>query len=287
MGSTLYNSSDRYNRAVSSGYFSKSVDDVFEQNKVRRIHESMEPQKAIIREARDSDVHPWSVPIIIALDVTGSMGKIPHYLIKDGLPKIMDTIMERGIKDSQILFLAIGDGLRDTYPLQVGQFESGDVELDTWLTRTYLEGGGGGNGGESYHLAWLFAGKNTVTDAWEKRGQKGFLFTIGDEPCHDPLPANIIRNLTNNQVERSMSNQELLELAKEKYNVYHLQIMEGAEGRSSLRFWKNLLGEHCIEVNHHEDVAKLIAETVTSNTNLILEVPETLTVSTVSDENML
>ena len=169
MGNSSYDSSTRFSRAAASGYYLKSADDIFVQNKVRRIHESMDPSKAQLRESRDSKEHPLSVPIILALDVTGSMGEIPHYLIKDGLPNLMGGIIQRGIKDPQILFLAIGDYTYDSYPLQVGQFESGDEELDLWLTRTYIEGGGGGNEGESYSLAWYYGAKHTVTDSWEKR----------------------------------------------------------------------------------------------------------------------
>ena len=38
MGSTLYSSSSRSLRATDAGYFSKSINDVFEQNKVNLIH---------------------------------------------------------------------------------------------------------------------------------------------------------------------------------------------------------------------------------------------------------
>lgn len=147
MGSSVYNSELRSERAFSLGYHTKTTNEIFEQNKLRRIHESMEPKKALIRESRDSETHPNSVPIIIALDVTGSMGKIPHHLVKDGLPTLMSGIIQNGIPDPQVLFLAVGDVTCDHHPLQVGQFESGDEELDMWLTRTYLEGGGGGNDG--------------------------------------------------------------------------------------------------------------------------------------------
>ena len=46
---------------------------------------------------------------ILALDVTGSMGSIPHYLVKDGLPNIMDGLIKKGIADPQVLFMGIGD----------------------------------------------------------------------------------------------------------------------------------------------------------------------------------
>ena len=280
MGGTSYSFDARASRSVSSGYYSKSADDIFEQNKKRVIHESMEPSKALLREARDSEVHPLSVPIILALDVTGSMGKIPHDLVKDGLPTIMQGIIQRGILDPQILFLAVGDHECDRYPLQVGQFESGDLELDTWLTRTYVEGGGGGNAGESYLLAWYYGALHTVTDAWEKRGQKGFLFTIGDEPCLESLPANVVKGLMGQKPQAAYKATDLLEMAKEKYNVFHLHVMEGSAGSRSLPYWKNLMGQNCIQVNNHTDIPKTIAEIVTSHTNLnVINTPNVVSTS--------
>lgn len=47
------------------------------------------------------------------------------------------------IPDPQVLFSAIGDAHTDCAPLQIGQFESG-LEMDDWLTKIYLESGGGG-----------------------------------------------------------------------------------------------------------------------------------------------
>jgi hypothetical protein len=139
------------------------MDTVFEQNRKRKIHESMDPKTIKLREARDSAEHPNVFPVILGLDLTGSMGSIPVYLIREGLPHIMGKLIQKGFNDASLLFVGVGDHENDDAPLQVGQFESGDDELDTWLTRTWVEGGGGGNAGESYLLAWYFAAKPTIT----------------------------------------------------------------------------------------------------------------------------
>jgi hypothetical protein len=81
MGWTSYSSDSRSDRARSLGYFTKKANDIFVQNKERKIHESMMPSKALLREARDSEVHPNTLPIIVALDVTGSMRTIPECYI--------------------------------------------------------------------------------------------------------------------------------------------------------------------------------------------------------------
>jgi hypothetical protein len=265
MGSTSYSHENRLSRAVTSGYFSKSADDIFEQNRKRMIHETMEPKTALLRESRDSEVHPNSVPIIFALDVTGSMGKIPHYLVKDGLPNMIQNIINKGVLDPQVLFLGIGDHAYDRHPLQVGQFESGDTEMDLWLTRTYIESGGGSNEGESYLLAWYFAANHTSIDSWEKRQQKGFIFTVGDEPTLSTLPSRVVNELMGTGGQVTYTEKELLEKAQERYNVFHLHVMEGNGGRNSLRHWKTLLGDNCIEVSNHREISNIVAQIVVDN----------------------
>lgn len=264
MGGHSYSVNLRSVRASTQGYATKHIDDIFEQNKKREIHESMDPKGAKMREARDSDVHPNSLPIIIALDVTGSMGRIPHQLIKEGLPKLVSGITEKGIPDPAVLFLAIGDSKYDSFPLQVAQFESGDEQLDMWLTRTYLEGGGGGNNGESYSLAWLFGAYHTVTDNWEKRHQKGFLFTIGDEHCHSTISAHELKEVMGENSEKTLNSAELLREAQKKWNVYHLHLTESG-GEGTIGSWKELMGKNCVEVKDYNDIPNVISGIVTAN----------------------
>lgn len=98
-----------------------------------------------VRECRDSEEHPQSTPIIIALDVTGSMLDIPHKMITEQLPYIMGKIQQMGIPDPQLLFMAVGDHEWDRYPIQIGQFESDTEKIVNMLQSFVLEGGGGGN----------------------------------------------------------------------------------------------------------------------------------------------
>ena len=192
MGSGTYSYTRRTSRAHNVGYDSKPREEIFRE---RSMNNAMSPHGVGIRESRDSEEHPESLAIILALDVTGSMGSIPHYLVKEGLPLIVDKLMKAGISNPQILFIAIGDHTCDEAPLQIGQFESSDELLDHWLTTVWLEGRGGGNDGESYMLAWYFAGKHTSIDCFEKRGQKGLLFTIGDEPCLNSIGEKTLKSI--------------------------------------------------------------------------------------------
>lgn len=264
MGYTSYSNSDRGARAMTSGYATKAANDIFLQNKEGKTHESMLPRGIKFRECRDSETHPFTVPIQLYLDETGSMGRIPHELIKDGLPTLMSSLLENGVKDASLMFAGIGDHLRDGSYLQVGQFESGDKELDMWLERVYLEGNGGGNGGESYMLAWYFAAFHTIHDAWEKRGKKGFVITVGDEPCHRTLEIGAVRHMMGESAvgEVNYDWMELLEKARQKNHVYHIHIDHGSAPDSR---WKEALGKNFVVITDHKAVARTISDIILSH----------------------
>lgn len=266
------------------------MNDTFEQNKVGRIHAEMNPKGVQVRESRDSETHPNSVPIIITLDLTGSMGQIPHQLVKDGLPKIMSGIIQNGIPDPQVMFLGVGDHECDRAPFQISQFESGDEELDMWLTRTYIERGGGGNGGESYNLAHYFAAKYVKTDAWEKRGKKGFLFTIGDEASLPTYPKRIFSEIFGDEEAKTYSDDELFEMAKEKWELFH--IVPALDTRGGLAYWKDKLGQNTIWVDNIDQIAQVIKDVVVSNSektkaNYVIDVEPTNEGQTVTEPKIM
>lgn len=262
MGHGSYSLEDRSYRSASLGYFSKSIHEVTS----RELKSEMNPNGVLLRESRDSDEHPNSIPIIIGLDLTGSMYNVPQYLVRDGLPNIMGRIIQNGIPDPQVLFLGIGDHEYDRAPLQVGQFESNDELLDKWLTNTWLEGGGGGNSGESYLLAWYFAAFHTEIDSFDKRKNKGILVTIGDEPTLRNISGKTLDRIMGGGQHRDYSAVELLEKAKEKYNVYHIHVTDTSYGHDSrvIGSWKEILGDNLIICEDHKlvsvEIPKLISE---------------------------
>lgn len=246
-------------KARGAAYQQQSREEVFHQTK-------MNPEMNIkdkVRESRDSEEHPNSFPIILALDVTGSMGRIPHMLITEGFPEIMKKIMNSGIKDPQVCFVGIGDHYSDAAPIQVGQFESSDDLLDKWLKTIWLEGHGGGNGGESYGLAHFFAANCASTDSMLHRKQKGVLITIGDEPNHLSYDTNHLKQLFGFAPEtRVMAARDLIAQAQLHWDVYHINLMDYSGVSKNVQDnWKSLLGDHFINTEDAEgkDIPDLIA----------------------------
>jgi hypothetical protein len=247
---------------VPAGYITATANAVFTET---AINNAMSPKGVKVRESRDSEEHPESLAIVVALDETGSMGTVPHHLVKEGLPNLMDRILKAGVKDPQVLFLGVGDHECDDAPLQVSQFESSDELLDKWLTSVYLEGKGGGNEGESYALAWYFAGRHTAIDCLEKRGRKGILFTIGDEPVLQDYPARVLKGLMGEGQYGDETAQTLLAKAREKYECFHVHISETGAGsmRSTVDGWKQLMGpDYLLVAKSHTEVPELISAAI-------------------------
>ena len=245
------------------GYSHRPAHEVFSQ---RQINNAMNPYGIAVRESRDSEDHPESIAIILGLDETGSMGSVPHFLVKEGLPHIMDKIIQGGVPHPQILFLGIGDHECDKAPLQVGQFESSDELLDKWLTDIFLEGRGGGNQGESYLLAWYFAAQHTALDCFEKRKKKGYCITIGDEPVLEKVPANFLKGMMGPGQYQDYTALELISKASEKYHVFHINIRETQSGgrQHIMDGWRQLLADNFKVAERKEDVAQIISDIVLS-----------------------
>lgn len=265
MGGGTYNSSSRAVRATTMNYESakKDLGTVFKQQAERKAHASMLPYGVVMRESANSADHPDVDSIILGLDVTQSMGSLPAELIADGLPTLMSKLIELRV-DPSLLFLALTDHVYNKTPLQIGQFEANDETLDMWLTRTYIEGGGGGNNGESYMLAWYFGIYHTKMENFDKKGKKGFLITIGDEPVLGSIPGSAITEIFGNNLgEKAVySSADLFKEVCKKFHVYHINIHHSEQAIRSQEGWDKLLGERSLVAKSVKDVAELIAKTV-------------------------
>ena len=275
----MYINSQQYKPSVSR-------EEVFKQSK---MHEDMDI-KGKVRECRFSEEHPDAFPIIIALDVTGSMGHVPDKLIRTGLPDIMKKILESGVKDPQVCFVAIGDQYTDSAPIQVGQFESSDELLDKWLKTVWLEGHGGGNGGESYQLAWQFADHHTDCDWINVRGKKGVLISIGDDAVHKSISSEEIKRLFGKKLQ-SVTTSGLLSNIQSCWDVYHITLNDyNGKDKNVQKQWNDLLGDHhtVTEDRDGNDIPKIISGMILESYNRQKSSGETTkTVETEHNEHLL
>jgi len=289
MGSGTYSYTAAADRSSSRASYAATVSDTVFREQVftkRSLDEEMNIYGKI-RESRDSEEHPNSFPIIIALDTTGSMGHIPQELITGAFPEIMKNIIEAGIPDPQVCFIGVGDTYYDDAPIQCGQFESSDELMEKWLQKVYLEGGGGGNTGESYNLAWYFANYHTVTDAWEKRNQKGVIITIGDEPCLKEIPKDDITTLFGDPVQSGKTSSTLLSEVKEKWEVFHIHMGTESYYSSVINKWEELIGNDNLFVvpRTNSSIISVISSIILNTYNKPMKVYNKLDIDNTDTEN--
>ena len=183
------------------------------------IDPKLDPYK-VKRECCDNDEHPATVPVILALDVTGSMGGA---LLKtaSSLGVIMQDILDK-YKDVEFMIMGIGDLSYDRGPIQISQFES-DIRIAEHLDKIWFERGGGGNSFESYTAAWYMGLHHTALDCW-KRGQKGIIITLGDEPLNPYLPGGRLEQLTGDRLQGDVETRDLYRSALEKFEIFHVAV---------------------------------------------------------------
>ena len=231
----------------------------------KHISDELNPYN-VTRECCDTEEHPNTMPVILALDVTGSMGDTAVEVAKR-LNVIMTELYEK-VQDVEFCIMGIGDLAYDSAPIQMSQFES-DVRIAEHLDKIYFEGGGGGNDYESYTAAWYMGARHTKLDCWN-RGRKGIIITMGDEPLNPYLPKGALSRAIGDDLQADIETSELYDEVSAKYDIYHLAISD----TSSYRWhkpkinwtWNKFLdGDHFKTVSL-DALASTIVDIIANNT---------------------
>jgi acetone carboxylase gamma subunit len=164
-------------------------------------------------------------PVVIAVDVTGSMREYPKMIFEklcilynEALfflpPKLKNTF--------EISFAAVGDAYTDGYPLQVTDFGKG-FELDKNIKTLYPEGGGGGQARESYELMGYYYATHCELHKAQKKPRPMF-FYIGDEGYYTKVNREQVSELISNPPKTDVVSSDMFDELKKKFDVYMLRI---------------------------------------------------------------
>lgn len=205
-------------KVTAAGHLDSSLTDqqIFTQ---RGLHPKLDP-RGVMRECCDSEDHPNTVPVILALDVTGSMGTASAEVAKK-MNEVMTKLYGQ-LRDVEFMVMGIGDLSYDRAPIQISQFEA-DIRIAEQLDMVFMEHGGGGNAFESYTAAWYMGLRHTQLDCW-KRGRKGLIITMGDEPMNPYLPAAPLSAVTGDAVQADIETKQLYQQARARFDLYHMHV---------------------------------------------------------------
>lgn len=278
---TSYSTSVGRSVDCSTGKITGSYDnqDIF---KSKNLDKALNPYK-VIRECCDNEEHPNTIPVILALDVTGSMGETAVEVAKN--LNVVMTNLYKDLTDVEFMIMGIGDLYCDNSPCQASQFES-DIRIAEQLDKVYFEFGGGGNGYESYSLAWYFGLHNTKLDCWN-RGKKGIIITIGDETLNPYLPKNDLNEVLGSSEETDIDTPILYKEANKKFDIYHIHVDHSGYtyysfGNCGPTFAK-VIGEDHIMCATLDNVTEVITNIIKNAADVITTNDET--VQATKDEN--
>ena len=247
-----------------------------EMFKARMLDPALDP-KNVIRECCDSNDHPNTIPVILALDITGSMGNAAVEVAKK-LNVIMTKLYSK-VTDVEFMVMGIGDLAYDKYPIQASQFEA-DVRIAEQLDKIYFEFGGGGNNYESYTAAWYFGSRHTKLDCLN-RGRKGIIITMGDEELNPYLPLNGIKSelqkVTGDDLQADIETKDLYEETSKKFNLYHLNVEHGyrRDNKDIERSFKVYMDDKHFRTVNMDNIADEIVDIIISEAKE--NIPETNT----------
>lgn len=222
--STAFNDYTVSTKCMSASAYAR-CDDIPLQTvyKKRTIDRALSPYE-VMRECLDTAEHPNTRPVILALDVTGSMGSAAVEVSKK-LGEIMEQVYDSGkCPDVEFCIMAIGDLVYDEAPVQISQFES-DVRIAEHLDKVFFEGGGGGNNYESYTAAWYMGVSHCKLDCWS-RGARGILITLGDERLNPVLRCDQIREFIGDNLQADVETEELFSEAVRKFEIHHISVKD-------------------------------------------------------------
>lgn len=241
-----------------------------EMFKAKRVDKALNPYD-VMRECRDSEEHPETTPVILALDVTGSMGDAAVEVAKK-LNVIMTKLYDQ-VKDVEFMIMGIGDLYCDDGPIQISQFES-DIRIAEQLDKLWFEFGGGGNMSESYTAAWYMGSRHCDLDCW-KRGKKGIIITMGDERLNPYLPEQSLMLQTGDDLEADVETKNLYEEASEKFDIYHIQVDHGRSwDKDGIIKSFGILGDNFKRANM-DNIADVIVDIIMNRNETATEVVQT------------
>ncbi len=174
-------------------------------------------------------------PLIVAVDVTGSMASWPAEIF-DRLPLLFNTLSQYR-DDVEVCFAAIGDAGVDRWPLQVTSFASG-YDLEQLLKSLYGEGGGG-DAPESYGLFAQWVDTHVDVSAAE---DKPFLIVFGDITMHSKVPRAQVRKLLGDDPQGDVDAIEVWRRVARRYNVWFLRRSSGRKNDQIDQQWAKAIG---------------------------------------------
>ncbi|MCC7538609.1 MAG: hypothetical protein IT379_20460 [Deltaproteobacteria bacterium] len=190
-------------------------------------------------------------PLIVAVDVTGSMARWP-FEIFDRLPLLFNTLAQYR-QDLEVAFVAIGDARVFDHPLQASDFCRG-FDLESRLNAIFPEGQrkGSVDHPESYGLLpyWL------KTRVEVPRAKRPFLIVFGDITMHPTHTPGEIAKVFGDQVAGDVAVEPLWREVAETWDTWFLRSPRCVMPKETDEQWASAIGAQ--KIVHIDDEPRAV-----------------------------
>jgi hypothetical protein len=122
------------------------------------------------------------------------------------------------------------------------------MDIDNYIAKLYLEGGGGGSYYESYEFSAYFYSMLCEL----KNPEIPFFFLTGDEAYYEKIPVDQMKKVIYAPVKSDINSKERFGLLMKKYNVFLIKKpYEGPNEEKIMEQWASTLGEERILMIQH------------------------------------
>jgi hypothetical protein len=103
--------------------------------------------------------------------------------------------------------------------------------------------------------------RHTTIDCYEKRGHKGYLFTIGDEKPYPVVHRHQVHDQIGDVLERDIPVEQIVAEVQQRYQYFHIIPTNTSHGQDPevQQRWRDLLGERVLLLNDEAAVCETIA----------------------------
>lgn len=176
--------------------------------------------------------------LLLGADGTGSNREAYGCFFGDKFPVFTGNLFELttdrfqylgdNMNEVDMCIIANGDANGDEYPLQASQFVNGGDTMRLLSKEIYLDGfDGGGNGHESYELAWWH-----ILHNYDLSSAKRALFIgFGDERVYDYVEPSQVEKYIQETIPRRIPTAEVLKKLMVKFNGNFYFLLNSFEGR--------------------------------------------------------
>lgn len=183
--------------------------------------------------------------VVVVIDGTGSMGN-DAFIIRDKIVLLEGQLRIQGyLRNPLVVICVIGDANSDKYPIQVSKPERGDA-LIAEIDKLFIEGGGGGQGMESYELMAYYLMEHFKLDDPEVRP---YLIFLGDEGIYPEVESKHIRKFIGDDIEDDLDSGEVFKKLCQKFNVFrlHRQYERPSLDEKIFNQWKEMIGNERVQ----------------------------------------